>query len=260
MANGEQDYSVWTRAGLSATGLILLLALWQGLAQFVIADVSLLPSPVQVLATLSAWITGGGFQAHFVATLQGTMTGLAIGAGLGIVGGIIVGEVRVLDRALYPMALALQAMPMVAIAPLVIVWFGIGVASKVALVAIGTFFVMFIHTVAGMHAAPQSLLDMARAFGGNRWRIVLAVKIRSALDYVFAGLEVCAALSFILCVVGEFLAANAGLGYYVRAASFDINAAGMFAAVAVLAILASSLAFAVRIAHHRMVFWKYRTH
>lgn len=258
MDNTHTDVPLWMRVVLPAAGIALLLAVWQVLAQFVVADVALLPSPWQVAATLIAWVSGGGFTPHLLATLQGTLTGLLLGATLGVVGGIIVGEVRVLDRALYPMALALQAMPMVAIAPLVIVWFGIGVASKVALVAIGTFFVMFINTVAGMHAAPPALLDMAVAFGANRPRIVLMIKIRASLDYVFSGLEVCAALSFILCVVGEFLAANAGLGYYVRAASYDINAAGMFAAVTVLAVLASLLAWLMRVAHHRLVFWKYR--
>ncbi|GAA5236728.1 ABC transporter permease [Verticiella sediminum] len=248
----------WMRVVLPIAGILLFLGLWQALAQLVVADAALLPTPAQIARNLRAWMDGGGFTPHLLATLYGTLGGLAIGAGLGFVLGVIVGEVRVLDRALYPMALALQAMPVVAIAPLVIVWFGIGLASKVALVAIGTFFVMFINTVAGMHAAPPELLDMGRAFGGNRWRIALAVKVRASLDYVFSGLEVCAALSFILCVVGEFLAANAGLGYYLRAASYDINAASMFAAIVVLAALASLLALAVRLAHHRAVFWKYR--
>lgn len=243
---------------LPVVGIALFLLGWQAVAQFVVADALLLPTPVQVAGNLANWVQTGGFMGHFLATLYGTLGGLLIGASLGFLGGVVVGEVRLLDRALYPMALALQAMPMVAIAPLVIVWFGIGLPSKVALVAIGTFFVMFINTVAGMHAAPAELLNMARAFGGGRWRIVWDVKIRAALDYVFSGLEVCAALSFILCVVGEFLAARAGLGFYIRAASFDINAAGMFAAIVVLAVMAALLAVLVRYTHHRVVFWKYR--
>lgn len=258
MDNSQADVPQWLRIALPASGLLLFLGGWQLLAHYAVANAALLPTPLQVGQTLSTWISSGGFQAHFLATVYGTLGGLLIGASLGIASGIVVGEIRVLDRAVYPMALALQAMPMVAIAPLIIVWFGIGVASKIALVAIGTFFVMFINTVAGMHAASAELLDMARAFGGNRWRIVWTVKIRSSLDYVFSGLEVCAALSFILCVVGEFLAATAGLGYFVRAASYDINTAGMFAAVTVLAALASLLALSVRFMHHRVVFWKYR--
>lgn len=150
MDNAQDYVPVWMRVVLPVAGIVLLLGVWQALAQFVVADVVLLPSPVQVASTLVAWVSGGGFTPHLLATLQGTLTGLLIGATLGVLGGIMVGEVRVLDRALYPMALALQAMPMVAIAPLVIVWFGIGVASKVALVAIGIFFFMFINTVACM--------------------------------------------------------------------------------------------------------------
>jgi NitT/TauT family transport system permease protein len=137
------------------------------------------------------------------------------------------------------------------------VWFGIGIASKVALVAIGSFFVMFINVVAGMHASPPELTSMARAFGGSRRQIALQIKLPNTLDYVFGALEVCAALSFILCVVGEFLAAEAGLGYYLRAASNNIDAASMFAALIVLALLATALALLVRATHHRAVFWKY---
>lgn len=248
----------WMRIALPTLGLILLFALWQVLAQFVVSDASLLPTPIQVGRNLITWILSGGFIPHLMATVYGALGGLAIGAGLGFVIGVIVGEVRLLDRAVYPMALALQAMPIVAVAPLIIVWFGIGLASKMALVAVGTFFVMFIHTVAGMHAAPTELLDMGRAFGGRRWRIAFMIKVRASLDYVFSGLEVCAALSFILCVVGEFLAAIAGLGYYLRAASYNIDASSMFAAVLVLAALASMLALIVRLAHQRIVFWKYR--
>ncbi len=250
---------VWMRIGLPALGVALMLAVWQALAALVNTP-SLLPSPLHTLLTLTTWATGGGFAPHVTATVAGALGGLAIGAGLGLVAGVIVGEVRVLDRILYPVALALQAMPVVAIAPLVIVWFGIGIPSKLALVAIGTFFVMFIQSVAAMHAAPAELSDMGRAFGGSRWQIALRIKLPSAWDYLFGGLEVCAALSFILCVVGEFLAAKAGLGYYLRAASNNIDAAAMFASLIVLSLLATLLALAVRAAHHRTVFWKYRRH
>ncbi len=259
MARWENGAPAWARVVLPIAGLASLVLVWELVARWLVADAALLPTPGHVAITLLTWVQGGGFSGHLQATVYGTLGGLAIGASLGVLLGIVVGEVKVLNRAVYPMALALQAMPMVAIAPLVIVWFGIGLASKVALVAIGTFFVMFINTVSGMQTAPPEWLDMGRAFGGSRWRIVWQIKVRSSLDYIFGGLEICAALSFILCVVGEFLAARAGLGYFIRAASYDINAAGMFAAVAVLAVLASMLAALVRFLHHRTVFWKYRT-
>jgi len=249
----------WMQVVLPAAGVALILLVWQALAAWVNTP-GLLPSPTQTLLTLVTWATSGGFAPHLTATVVGALGGLAIGAGLGLVAGVIVGEVRVLDRTLYPVALALQAMPVVAIAPLVIVWFGIGIPSKLALVAIGTFFVMFINAVAGMHAAPAELSDMGRAFGGSRWQIALQIKLPNAWDYIFGALEVCAALSFILCVVGEFLAAKAGLGFYLRAASNNIDAAAMFASLIVLSLLATTLALAVRAAHHRTVFWKYRRH
>lgn len=259
MDDAQTPVPGWMRVGLPAAGVLLILAVWQVLAA-VVNTPGLLPSPLQTLITLKTWATGGGFAPHLTATVAGALGGLAIGAGLGLVAGVLVGEVRVLDRILYPVALALQAMPVVAIAPLVIVWFGIGIPSKLALVAIGTFFVMFINTVAGMHAAPSELSDMGRAFGGSRWQIALRIKLPNAWDYIFGALEVCAALSFILCVVGEFLAAKAGLGYYLRAASNNIDAAAMFASLIVLSLLATTLALAVRAAHHRTVFWKYRRH
>jgi NitT/TauT family transport system permease protein len=259
MDDPSMPLPAWMRAGLPAAGVLLMLLAWQGLAALIDTP-GLLPSPMHTLSTLVTWATGEGFLPHVTATIAGALGGLAIGAGLGLVAGIIVGEVRVLDRTLYPVALALQAMPVVAIAPLVIVWFGIGIPSKVALVAIGTFFVMFINAVAGMHAAPTELTDMGRAFGAGRWQVAIRIKLPNALDYIFGALEVCAALSFILCVVGEFLAAKAGLGFFLRAASNNIDAAAMFASLIVLSVLATALALAVRVAHHRAVFWKYRRH
>lgn len=257
MDNNSQFIPVSMRMVLPGIGIVLLLLLWQFFAQFVVVDSGLLPTPWEVSRNLSLWIVRGGFMTHLMATVYGAIGGLAIGSALGFISGVAVGEVRILHRTLYPIALALQAMPIVAIAPLIIVWFGIALASKVALVAIGTFFVMFINTVAGVQAAPIELLDMAKACGGSRWRITTTIKIPASLDYVFGGLEVCAALSFILCVVGEFLAATAGLGYYLRAASYDIDATSMFAAIVVLSLLASLLALTVRFTHQRVIFWKY---
>lgn len=247
----------WQRTVFPIVGVLILLTGWYYLATYVVANPTLMPDPISVFKNVAAWGGQGWFETHFVATVIATLVGLVIGASLGFLFGIVVSEVETLYRVFHPIVQALQAMPVVAIAPLVIVWFGIGLASKIALVAIGTFFVMFIHTVAGMRAVSSELVDMAKAFGGGRWRIVFLVKIKSALDYVFSGLEVCAALSFILCVVGEFLAAKAGIGYYLRAASYDIDATAMFSAVFVLALLATLLAFSVRVLHHRLVFWKY---
>lgn len=248
----------WARVVLPVIGISAFLIGWQLISSLGIADPELLPAPTEIAVTLWTWILSGGFFRHFLATLYGTLGGLILGASLGFIAGLVVAELGFLERSVYPMVLALQAMPVVAIAPLVIVWFGIGLASKVALVAIGTFFVMFINTVAGMHSAPRELIDMCRAFGGNRWRIVWEVKINHSMNYVFSGLEICAALSFILCVVGEFIAAQNGLGYFIKAASSNINTSGMFAAVAVLALLASLLAVTVRAVHRRVVFWENR--
>jgi len=217
-----------------------------------------LPAPGAVLQALQHGWTGGAFWPHALATVQGSLAGFAIGAAVGIVAGAFVSEVRVLRLALYPIVIAIQSMPTIAIAPLIVVYLGVGLASKIATVAMLCFFPVFVNTVAGLQSADSRLVDLYRAASATRLRLFLDVKLPSAADHVMASLQVAIVLAFIGCVVAEFVAARAGLGYLVKMYANDLNVAVMFAAIATLGVLGGGLGVLMVRLHRWVVFWRER--
>lgn len=248
-----------TKLALATTATFLtLLLLWQGaIAAFALPEY-VLPPPGRVGATLiQGWI-GGTLWEHAWFTIRGAVIGCLIGSALGIVVGAIVAEVRVVSLAFYPLVIAIQSMPTVAIAPLLIVYLGVGLLSKVVTVALLCFFPVFVNTVAGFKAADPRLIDLYRAASATRLRMFIDVKLPSAVDHIMASLQIAAVLAFVGCVVSEFVASSAGLGHIIKKFASDLNVAVMFAAIVSLAVIGASTAFGVSRLHRRLVFWRRR--
>jgi NitT/TauT family transport system permease protein len=244
-----------TLAATAATLLVLGL-LWEGaIAAFDLPPFVLPPLSAIRDAVVQGWIVGT-LHEHAAFTVTATATGFLIGAAAGIVLGALVAEIRPLGLAVYPIVIATQSMPTVALAPLIVVYLGVGMPSKVATVALLCFFPVFVNTIVGVRAAPPALVDLYRAFGSGRLRVFLDVKLPAAVDPVMAGLQIAVVLAFIGCVVSEFIASQRGLGYVIRAFSNDLNVAVMFAAILGLAVLGSAAGAAVRLAHRLLVPWR----
>jgi NitT/TauT family transport system permease protein len=188
-----------------------------------------------------------------------TLTGFAIGSLIGIVVGSLVAEIRVVSLAIYPLIIAIQSMPTVAIAPLIIVYLGVGMESKVFTVALLCFFPVFVNTVAGLNAADPRLMDLYRAFSAGRGRIFWDVKLPGAVDHIMASLQVAIVLAFVGCVVSEFIASPKGLGFIIRSFESDLNVAFMFAAIVSLGVLGGVAGTLVSHLHRRLVFWRRET-
>ncbi|MEQ8402657.1 MAG: ABC transporter permease [Roseitalea porphyridii] len=236
-------------------GFLVILLIWQAIVVGQDLPPSVLPGPFNVLRNLWQGLAGGSLWPHIWATLSAVLIGLAIAILTGFLAGIAIGEIKLMDRFIFPVVVTVQAMPIVAIAPLLIVWFGIGLASKVWLVVISCFFPVFVQTVAGLKAAPSDLLTLYRAHGASRWVTLIDVKLPAAIDYVFAGLQIAVVLSVIACVVGEFLAATQGLGYLIKAVSFQLDVTLMFSCVILLAVLGGTASLIVKSIHGRIKFW-----
>lgn len=240
---------------LPMIGLALVLLAWAAATSRWNIPASVLPGPRDVgLALYRGWI-GGELHSHIGFTLTASLTGAAIGCGIGFLLGIVVGESISANRFLYPVVAGLQAMPVIALAPLLMVWWGLGIESKIAIVAINCVTPLFISTVAGIRSANPALLDLYRVYGANRFRTLLHVKLPNALDYVFGGLQIAVVLSYINCVVAEFIASQRGLGYLIKAYSGQLEVSMMFAAIVSLALMGSLTAGAVRWLHRRIVHW-----
>jgi len=244
---------------LGLSSLTVLLVLWHVAVVGLEVPSYLLPKPADVgVAMWSGYVVQGTYWKHLGTTVYEMVVGYAIGCSVAFVVGAMVAEWRLLERLVMPYVVALQSMPKVALAPLLIVWFGFGVASKVVLVALICFFPVFINCFYGFRSANPDLLRLYRSLRASRLHVFLHLKLPSAAGPVFAGLQIAVVLALIGAVVGEFVSSKQGLGYLIQSSTLSFDVATMFAAIlslSLIGILASTL---VRMLHSRLVFWERR--
>lgn len=236
--------------------LAVLIGLWHASIEIFAIPDYLLPRPGTVFDALAQGFATGSLWPHIGATLAEAVSGYALGCGLAIVFGALLAESRTFERFCYPVFLGLQAMPKVALGPIILVWFGFGMASKVVLVALVCFFPLFVNTVNGVKRTDPELLDACRAFCASRRYLLLRVKLPAAAGDIFSGLQIGVSLALIGAVVGEFLSAQRGLGYLIASASVSMSLATMFAGVALLAAIGLTGSLLMRRLHRRVVFWE----
>lgn len=242
--------------GFPLITFVVVIALWEASLDWFGIPGYLLPRPKAVLMAMQHAYLSGSIWPHLWATLQAMLGGFVLGCSFALVAGGLVAEFRTVERLVYPYVIALQSMPKVALAPLLIVWLGFGLASKVVLVALICFFPMFVNVVVGLRSANPDLVDLYRACSASRWHLFINVKIPSAAGSIFAGLQVALVLALLGAVVGEFVASQRGLGNLIQASSLNFDVATMFASIftlALIGVLASSL---VRFVYRRVVFWE----
>lgn len=215
----------------------------------------LLPKPSAVGNAIWVGYVDGLFWPHLLFTLQSTALGYLIGCAAALVFGSILAESKTFEYFLYPYIIALQSMPKVALAPLILVWFGFGIESKIVMVALICFFPLFINTVIGIRQTSPVLLDLMRAFSASRWHVFTRVKLPSAAGHIFAGLQIAVVLSLIGAVVAEFVSSTRGLGHLINASAVTLEVNIMFAALLSLALIGIAASQALRALHYALVFW-----
>jgi NitT/TauT family transport system permease protein len=237
-----------------ALGLGVLLV-WQG-ASGRLVDNFFISNPLDVGARLYRWTVDGSIFAHIGATIYATALGFIIGSVGGAILGIWLGVSPFASRLLNPYLNALNALPKVALAPLFVLWFGLGIESKIALAAVLVLFLVFLNTFAGVREVDQDLIDGARLMRATRTQVVIKVIIPSAMSWVFAGLKIAMPYALIGAVLGEMIAANRGLGYLVQFSGSQFDTAGVFAVLFVIALLAVGLNYLVELAQDRIERWR----
>ena len=239
--------------------LAVLIGVWSAsIAAFQIPDY-LLPTPSAVLRAFKVGYVDGVFWPHLLFTLKSVVIGYAVGCSLAVLAGIALAESPSFELFAYPYIVALQSMPKIAIAPLIIVWLGFGIESKIVMVALVCFFPLFINTAVGIKQADPQLLELMRAFSAPRWMVFARVKLPAAAGHIFAGLQIAVVLALIGAVVAEFVASTHGLGHVIKAASIDLQTNVMFASLLSLAVLGVAGSQALRWLHRRVVFWERAT-
>ena len=232
-----------------------LLVAWQAASGRLI-DNFFISNPIDVSVRLYRWIADGSIFRHIGATVYATAMGFVIGSAGGAVLGVWLGVSPMASRLLNPYLNALNALPKVALAPLFVLWFGLGIESKIALAAVLVLFLVFLNTFAGVREVDQDLIDGARLMRATRTQIVTKVIIPSAMSWVFAGLKIAMPYALIGAVLGEMIAANRGLGYLVQFSGSQFDTAGVFAVLIVIALLAVTLNYLVELAQGRIERWR----
>jgi NitT/TauT family transport system permease protein len=237
-----------------ALGIGVLL-IWQGASGRLI-DNFFISNPIDVGSRLYRWTIDGSIFAHIAATVYATAMGFVIGSLGGAILGVWLGVSPFASRLLSPYLNALNALPKVALAPLFVLWFGLGIESKIALAAVLVLFLVFLNTFAGVREVDQDLIDGARLMRATRSQVILKVVIPSAASWVFAGLKIAMPYALIGAVLGEMIASNRGLGYLVQFSGSQFDSAGVFAVLFVIALLAVGLNYLVELVQGRMERWR----
>jgi len=230
-----------SRIGLALLSFCLFLALWQGIVWLGDYPPFILPSPAAVVRRLGSIVADGSLWFHTWVTLREILAGLGLGALVAILLGYALAHSRLAERLLAPYIVASQSIPVVAVAPLLIIWFGTGLLSKVLVCALTVFFPILINTVVGVRSVTRELRDLMRSVEANRWQMIWKLEVPAALPVLLGGLKVGATLAVIGAVVGEFVASDRGLGYLLKQGQQLYDTALIFVGIGALMALATSL-------------------
>lgn len=236
-------------------GGIGLLLVWEYVPAFFNVSKLLLPPPSSVMHSLWIIYDRGILVDNFLTTLVEALSGFAIGSVTAIFAAFLVTRALIVERMLMPYLVGLQALPKVALAPLIVVWIGIGIESKILIAAIISFFPVLINAIVGFTTVEAEKIDLMRSLVASRWQQFRIVIFPNSLPFIFAGLNVGIVLSITGALVGEFIGADRGLGNLLMQLNYNMDISGMFAVLVVLAALGILLYALVRFLHLRLVFW-----
>jgi len=247
--------ALWSRIGMPVVVLACVLGGWEGLVRGLGVPAFIVPAPSAVVETFVSGVLSGAYFRHLFVTAFEAVSGFALGSALGLIIGTVIVVFPTMERIIYPYVVSLQTIPKVAIAPLMVVWFGFGMISKVLVVALVALFPVLVNVIAGLRAVDQDRLDLLNALSASRWQVFRYLRFPNALPFIFAGLNTAIVFSVIGAIVGEFVGANQGIGFLILQANYQLDIAGAFALFAVLAIMGVTLHGLLRFIERKAVFW-----
>ncbi len=218
----------------------VVLGAWQA-ASGTLLDPFWVSSPAAVFRTLVLWTANGQLAYHLLITFKETLAGFLMGATAGVLFALLVGASDTLHRTVDPFVTAVYGVPKVALAPLFIMWFGIGLAPKIVLAAISVFFLVFFSTLRGVREVDHKMVDALRTMGASRLVVQRMVIFPGALPWLFTGLKLGLPYGFVGAVAAEMMASNAGIGYLTQNSAGQLDTAGVFAALFALMVVTTLL-------------------
>jgi len=240
--------------------LVVILVTWEwGVPYFDVPNY-VLPTPSAIGVALwrgldAGFMVRGGYWLHTWVTVWEVLLGFFIGSGVGLLLGTVISQFRIIEATLRIYLVAIQSLPKIALAPIIVLWFGFGLTSKVVIICLLTFFPLLINSMAGFKAVDPERLELMRALGANPWQIFWKVRLPSAMPYIFAGLDMAAVFAVVGAVVGEFVGAQRGLGTLILSMNAQMDIAGTFSVFIILAVVGIVIHKALRMVERRVLFW-----
>lgn len=255
----EAPWKRWTFRGREYLPALLLFAAligsWEVLVALLRTEPWLLPAPSRIWQAFVA--TRALLPAHVRTTIVEALAGLALAASVGVSLALLIATVGVVRRVLYPLVVVSQTVPMIVLAPLLVIWLGFGMAPKIVVVALVGFFPIVVSTVDGLDGAEPEMVDLVRSMGASRLQALRRVLVPGAVPAFFAGLKIAAAYAIIGAVIGEWVGAQEGLGIFITRSQASYRTDQIFVAIVVIALLSIALFAVVHLLARLASPWKY---
>lgn len=235
--------------------LALLVAFWEVYVRVRDVKPYLLPPPSDIWTAFTQ--TRDTLPGHLRTTLTEALAGLVIGAAAGVALAALIAASGLARRVLYPIVVVSQNIPLIVLAPLLVVWFGFGTTPKIVVVALVSFFPIVVSTADALAHSDQEMVGLVRSMGGNRLQVLRLVRVPSAIPAFFAGLKIAATYAVLAAVVGEWVGASSGLGIYITRSQAAFRVDRVFVAVVIIAVLSMALFLAVQLLARLASPWMY---
>lgn len=246
----------WAEYIMVPVGLAVFLGLWAAIVELGNYPAFILPSPGRVYDKFVITLVDGTLWKHAQITLLEIAIGLMVGLLLAVCVGYVLAKSPFLERVLSPYIIASESIPIVALAPLLVIWFGFGQLSKVMICALIVFFPVLINTIVGLRSVELDLRDLMHSLQASKWQTFIWLEVPASLPVFFGGLKMAATLAVIGAVVGEFVGADRGLGALINIARGIMDTSLLFVALFTLVAIAVTMYGIVVIAEHRVLAWR----
>lgn len=235
--------------------MVLFLAAWELAVRVFAVPTYVLPAPSGIFVALYRGVSSLVYVQNLWVTLLETVLGFIAGTTLAFLLGTVVALSRRTEYFLYPFIVMFQSLPKVALAPLIVVWFGLGLTSKVMNAALIAFFPLMVNTIVGLRSADEDRVNLMRSLDASDWQIFWMLRLPGALPFIMAGLEVAMIFALIGAIVAEFVGATAGLGMLIESLNFSADVAGVFSILLILSGLGLLLNQIIYLIRRRVLFW-----
>jgi NitT/TauT family transport system permease protein len=234
---------------------VVVVGAWQITLMKIKLPAFMLPTPATIAARLVSELAQKNYWYHTGVTLVEVGLGFAIAAVLGVLLAAVIAEVPLVEKTVYPYLVALQTLPKIAIAPLLIIWLGFGLESKILIAAMVAIFPVLVNMIAGLKTVDPKRLALMRALSASPWQIFVKLKLPTSLPFLFAGLDTAVVFAVLGAIVGEFVGASNGLGSLIIQMQFAMDVAGVFSVLVLLAAIGIGLHLVMQFVARRMAFW-----